>query len=156
MAFFDGIIATYLTFATISTERMDNSSPITPPELNVYPISFKLGMCNVNVFIYSSVNNKMRCEVRMWKTLHFYMVKNSLLHFFLFYSINSFWHLSCPWGHNPGWRKRQRSSIQLRGMALNSEEGIIFHGSHLVSVGGSNSGNCEQEQLNIISECCAV
>ena len=34
------------------------------------------------------------------------------------------------------------------------EKGIIFHGGRLVSVGVSDGGKCEQ--LNIISECCAV
>lgn len=34
------------------------------------------------------------------------------------------------------------------------EKGIIFHGGLLVSVGVSAGGKCEQ--LNIISECCAV
>lgn len=31
------------------------------------------------------------------------------------------------------------------------ERGIIFQGNQLVSTGGSDSGNCEQEQLNIMS-----
>lgn len=34
--------------------------------------------------------------------------------------------------------------------------GIIFHGGGLVSVGVSDGGKCEREQLNIISECGAV
>lgn len=37
-----------------------------------------------------------------------------------------------------------------------SDRGIIFRGGRLVSVGGSDGGKCEREQLNIISECCAV
>lgn len=85
----------------------------------------------------------------------FYTVKNKLFKTF-YLSINSFLTSQPPLRSQQRTERNTEKWHLVQANGTEEERGIIFHGGRLVSVGGGDGGKCEQEQLNIISECCAV